>query len=96
LTLPSDGEKLYSNPIFAWEGVSGNDNHYKVEMVYARGGPIYSSPVIANGTVWWMPNSTWNAIAPGRLVLWRVRGADLSYEPISVLSSDEVWGFYKY
>jgi hypothetical protein len=96
LTYPSNRETMYSGPMFTWQEVSGTDNYYKVDMVLAIGGRIYTSPAIVNSTYWLMPYSVWNAIPSGIPVYWRVRGADLASEPISIINSDQVWTFHKH
>jgi hypothetical protein len=42
-----------------------------------------------------MPIGLWNRIPSGERIYWRVRGADLSDTPLTVVYSDEVWNFHK-
>jgi hypothetical protein len=42
-----------------------------------------------------MPSQLWNYIPPGSYVYWRVRGADLAVTPLTVITGDDVWWFYK-
>jgi hypothetical protein len=42
-----------------------------------------------------MPTTIWNLIPSGSYIYWRVRAADLSDTPLTILRSEELWRFYK-
>jgi hypothetical protein len=42
-----------------------------------------------------MPTPVWNMIPSGTQVYWRIRGADLDVSPLTIITSDEAWSFYK-
>ena len=72
----------------------GTDNVYVIDAALSLSGPIYSTPIL-NEPTWTMPTNAWNWIPSGSYVYWRVRGADLDYEPLTIVTSDEIWWFYK-
>jgi hypothetical protein len=83
-----------SAPNFTWAANGGLNNANIIDMAPSLSGPLYSSPKLYEPT-WTMPTSIWNRIPSGSYVYWRVRGADLDYWPLTIITSDEVWWFYK-
>lgn len=85
---------------FGWESNGGANNVYAIDLSYDWTFSWYWStfehmrqPI--NGTTWAMPSALWSFIPSGTYVYWRVRGADLDYLPLTIITSDEVWWFYK-
>jgi hypothetical protein len=42
-----------------------------------------------------MPQIWWDQILSGSYVYFRVRGANLDQTPLTIITSDELWWFYK-
>jgi hypothetical protein len=99
LQAPADQSVLSSPPTFAWTPDGGTDNAYAVDFGLSPSGPIYSTyetlGIVIYDTEWTMPAAIWNMIPTGKQVYWRVRGVDLDDPPLNVITSDEVWSFYK-
>ncbi len=94
LISPADLSILNSPPTFAWDVDGGSNNAFVVDFRIPGLVQLWTSPVISPAT-WTMPSSVWNAVPSGRRVYWRVRGADLDVEPMTIITSDEVWSFMK-
>ena len=95
LIYPGDGAVLFLAPTFDWSADAGANNAFKVDMALSLSGPVYSSPLTYHDN-WTIPTAPWNKVPSGTYVYWRVRGADLDHEPLTIITSDEVRGFFKY
>ncbi|RJP17977.1 MAG: hypothetical protein C4520_15340 [Candidatus Abyssobacteria bacterium SURF_5] len=100
LSSPADGSAISSPPEFAWTADGGVDNVFAVDGSLSADFSTYWSTYedmhqLIAGTSWLMPAAVWNKIPAGRTIYWRVRGADLSQTPLTVISSDQVWSFVK-
>lgn len=100
LQSPADLKTFSSRPAFSWTSVGGARNAFAVDLSYSPTfSPYWSTydnqhrPVY--GTSWTMPLTIWRKISSGSRVYWRVRGADLDIQPLSIISSGQVWSFYK-
>jgi len=92
---PPDTLTQTSPPTFYWTPDGGTINRFVVDLHIPGLVPLWTGPVIATSH-WSMPPPIWGAISPGSHVYWRVRGANLDEPPpLSILTSDEVWSFYK-
>jgi hypothetical protein len=97
---PANASFLSSPPVFMWTADGGANNRFAVDLSYdwtfSRYWSTYENmrqPLAAES--WTMPQPLWNYIPSGSFVYWRVRGADLNISPLSVVTSEEVWWFYK-
>ena len=52
------------------------------------------NPIAAES--WAMPQQMWNSVPPGVYIYWRVRGADLTVTPLTIVTSADVWRFQKW
>jgi hypothetical protein len=100
LQSPIDGSILSAPPTFAWTADAGENNAYALDFSLQPLFPFWStyenmSQIIYDAT-WTMPPQMWEEIPAGKPVYWRVRGADLNLTPLTVITSDEVWSFYKH
>jgi parallel beta-helix repeat protein len=99
LSSPANESGPTSAPTFTWTPDGGMDNVFAVDVALSPTGPFYSTwenlhtPI--NSESWTMPNTIWNLIPSGSTVYWRVRGADLTVSPLTIVTSDEVWWFFK-
>ena len=91
---PGNESILSSAPTFTWTTDGGSDNRYIVDLSFSVSGPWYSTPILQDKS-WTMPTTIWNLIPSGSYIYWRVRGADLSDTPLTILYSAELWWFYK-
>jgi parallel beta-helix repeat protein len=91
---PANESILSSPPSFLWTTSGGTNNVFVLDAALSYGGPWYSTPILRN-TSWTMPIRIWNRIPSGSYVYWQVRGADLDYSPLTIITSDEIWWFYK-
>jgi len=100
LTSPANGAGFSAPPTFEWSADGGSNNAFAVDASLS---PTFSSyystyddlGLRIYGTSWTVPLGVWNKIPAGSPVYWRVRGADLSIKPLDVVTSDQVWSFYK-
>jgi hypothetical protein len=83
-----------------WSAEGGSNNRFAVDLSYdwmfSRYWSTYENmhqPLAAES--WAMPQPLWSYIPPGSTVYWRVRGADLSVSPLTIVTSDQVWWFFK-
>ncbi len=99
LVSPPDGATLTSPPTFAWAADGGTSNAYAVDLAFAPDGPFYSTYEnlhrLIFETSWAMPAALWDRIPRGKRLYWRVRGTDISQAPATIVTSEEVWSFYK-
>jgi predicted outer membrane repeat protein len=99
LQAPGNGATLGASPTFTWIADGGDDNAFAVDVALSPSGPFYSTydtlHQIIRSAGWAMPPPIWNMIPSGSRVYWRARGTDLSVTPLSIITSDEVWSFYK-
>ncbi|NQU08636.1 MAG: S8 family serine peptidase, partial [Candidatus Abyssubacteria bacterium] len=92
---PNNGALLPSAPTFDWTADAGANNAFVIDVALFPSGPIHTLGLFYV-TSWTIPNSTWDLIPHGSIMYWRVRGADLAQEPLTIITSDEIWWFYKY
>jgi hypothetical protein len=97
---PANASFISSAPTFMWSAVGGLDNRFAVDLSYdstfSRYWSTYENmhqPLPAES--WAMPQPLWNYIPSGSTVYWRVRGADLTVSPLTLITSENVWWFYK-
>jgi len=100
LVSPADGATASSPPTFTWSGPGGTNKVFSVEVstsqTFSKFWSTYGTLHLQiTGSSWTVPNSTWDRLASGRWYYWRVRGADLDVEPLNIITSAEVWTFYK-
>jgi len=99
LLSPGPQPPLMAPPKFYWAAMGGTNNGFAVDAAFLPTGPIWSTfnnlHIVIEDTSWQMPTLLWNAIPPGSVVYWRVRGVDRDQAPITVTTSDEVWSFSK-
>jgi glucose/arabinose dehydrogenase len=100
LQAPADLSVLTSPPTFAWTPDGGTNNGFAVDLSLTTAfTPFWSTRenlrMTITATSWAMPIAVWNRIPAGRQVFWRVRGADLSQQPLSVITSGQVRSFVK-
>ena len=99
LTSPSNESTPSSPPTFVWTANAGANNAFAVDFAIPPMVPFWSTYnnmyQLIYETNWTMPEWIWNAIPSGTLVYWRVRGADLDAEPLTVVASEELWSFTK-
>ena len=92
--VPANESLVSSAPTFMWIANGGTDNRYAVDLAPSLSGPVYTSPVLSSG-YWSMPQAWWDFVPSGSYVYYRVRGADLDQTPLTIITSDELWWFYK-
>jgi hypothetical protein len=97
---PANESVLGSAPTFAWMCVGGTNNRFAVDLsldwTFSWYWSTYENlhqPISAES--WAMPTALWNFIPSGSYIYWRVRGADLDVTPLSIVTGDDVWWFYK-
>jgi hypothetical protein len=99
LQLPANGDTLSAPPTFTWIVDAGENNAYAIDFALPPAFPFWSTHEnmhqIIYDTAWTMPLWMWQRIPSGSRVYWRVRGADLNLTPLTPVTSDEVWSFYK-
>ncbi len=100
LLAPSDQAALSSPPTFKWSITGGTDNAYAVDTSLTPDFEQYWSTyenlhLVIRQPLWKMPSSVWNKYPSGSQLYWRVQGTDLSVTPQIILTSDEVWTFFK-
>jgi immune inhibitor A len=100
LTSPADLASFSSRPTVTWSATGGANNAFAVDLSSSPTFTSYWSTYenqhrIISGTTWTMPLSIWNKIALGSRVYWRVRGADRSVQPLSIIFSQQTRSFYK-
>ncbi|MEA3277460.1 MAG: hypothetical protein U9Q81_19690 [Pseudomonadota bacterium] len=99
LNAPANGTTPGSAPTFSWTPDGGVDNAYSVELYLAPSGPLWSTynnqGILIRETSWTLPDTLWNFIPSGSTIRWRVKGADLAQNPISIITSDQTWTFFK-
>ena len=101
LQAPADGAVLTSPPTFSWTPNAGANNVFAVDLSYDWTFSWYWSTYgnmhqLISEESWTMPQQLWNFIPSGSYVYWRVRGADLQSNPPAIVTSSEVWWFYKW
>ncbi|MBI4831707.1 MAG: hypothetical protein HY801_09175, partial [Candidatus Lindowbacteria bacterium] len=87
-------------PTFEWTADGGTNNGFAVDL---SSSPFFTTfwstrenlHVTLASTNWAMPLSIWNRIPAGSQVFWRVRGADLDQQPLTVVKSAQIWSFFK-
>jgi len=99
LKSPADQSTLTSPPTFTWVADGGVNNGYAVDLSYSSSFTSYWSTyknlhIILSEWSWTMPSDVWERIEPNREVFWRVRGADQSIQPLTVITSGH-WRFTK-
>jgi len=96
---PANESVQSSQPTFVWTADGGIDNVFAVDIALSLTGPFYSTwehlglPITT--TEWAMTPDVWQRIPNGSYVFWRIRGADLDKEPLSIVYSNAIWFFYK-
>ncbi|RJP14871.1 MAG: hypothetical protein C4520_20800 [Candidatus Abyssobacteria bacterium SURF_5] len=97
LESPINGSTLSGPPTFTWTVDAGQDNAYAVDFSLPPFFPFWSTyenmHEIILTTSWTAPSWMWERIPSGRQVYWRVRGVDRDYDPLTIVTSDEVWSF---
>jgi hypothetical protein len=92
--VPANESLLSTAPTFMWIADGGTNNLYAVDLALSLSGPIYTSPVQSTG-YWSMLQEWWDFVPSGSFVYFRVRGANLDQTPLNIITSDELWWFYK-
>ncbi len=100
LQSPADQVTFSSRPTFSWSANGGANDVFAIDLSYT---PTFVSTwssydnmhQLIRGTSWTLPLSIWNKIGSGSRVYWRVRGADLAVQPLSITTSGQVRSFYK-
>jgi predicted outer membrane repeat protein len=99
LGSPTDGSVLTSPPTFVWTALGGITPRFAVDASLS---PTFTPKFfstfpseVLSGNTWMMPSSVWDMIPVGATVYWRVRGRDLNENPLTIITSDEVWSFDK-
>ena len=100
LQSPADGAVLTAPPAFSWTPNAGSNNVFAVDLSYDWTFSWYWSTLQnmhqpISGESWAMPQPLWDFIPSGSFVYWRVRGADLSVAPLTIITGADVWWFYK-
>jgi hypothetical protein len=100
LISPFRLSSLSSPPTFTWRTLGGTDNAFAVDASLSPGFRKHWSTYndlheVIQTESWTMPLPVWNMIPSGTRVYWRVRGADLAEEPLSVIDSSQIWSFIK-
>jgi len=95
LLWPSDGALIQDPPTFYWD--AGCANIFVVDFSFDPGfnAGIRTTPILSTSS-FAIPPSVWNRVPLYRRIYWRVRGADTNIAPLSVITSEEVWSFWKY
>lgn len=98
LVSPINGAILAAPPTFMWTANGGSGNTFAVELSLTPAFSTFWSTYVSMhqliyGTNWIMPNSIWLKVPVGKPVYWRVRGADLNRQPLTIISSQEVFFF---
>lgn len=99
LVSPANQAILTAPPTFTWTANGGLNNVFAVDLAVPGLVPFWSTyenlHIQIEDTGWTMPQWIWKAIPSGMPVYWRVRGADLDHEPLTVITSSEVRAFLK-
>lgn len=98
LTFPSNQSTIYSAPQFTWTSDGDPGTVYAVDLAIPSLVPFWSTlnaGIQINQKSWVMPQALWNLIPGGSQIFWRVRGADPAQQPLNIVTSDEVWAFFK-
>ncbi|MBI5115903.1 hypothetical protein HZA56_05475 [Candidatus Poribacteria bacterium] len=100
LVSPTGTPTLGSPPTFMWTADGGSNNAFAVDLSYYQDFRTYwCTYVNLRQTIysenWMMPASVWNKIPSGKRVYWKVRGADLDSQPLTIIYSNEVRSFYR-
>jgi hypothetical protein len=100
LVSPADGSLLSDPPTFVWSVDGGTLNQYSIDYALTPFGPfIFSSWDRLRLEIFEENISTnpllWAGLPSGSKWYWRVRGADRSQSPLTIITSDEVWSFTK-
>lgn len=100
LVSPETDSSFLSPPTFSWTSDGGADNAYAVDLSYSsKFNDYWSSYDDLNERIyethWTLPEEVWKEISPKRRVYWRVRGADLTHQPLEPITSVETRLFYK-
>jgi hypothetical protein len=97
---PTNESVLGSAPTFTWTSIGGTNNRFAVDLsldwTFTQYWSTYENlhqPLSAQS--WAMPATLWNRIPSGTYAYWRVRGADLDVAPLTIITGDDVWWFYK-
>jgi hypothetical protein len=89
----------FSRPTFIWTADGGANNAFAVDFSQSVSGPYWSTyenmGILVTNTSWTMPRNVWNQVPTG-YIYWKVRGADRNESPLNIISSDEIFWFYKY
>ncbi len=100
LVSPVEYATPLSAPTFLWSADGGTNNVYAVDFSLSVYGPWWSTyanmHITIGDTSWTMPNGLWSAVPAGGWIYWRVRGADLDEAQLTIVTSDEMFWFYKY
>jgi hypothetical protein len=83
-----------------WTSIGGTNNRFAVDLSLDWTFSWYWSTYEnmgrqLSGESWAMPPTLWSRIPSASYVYWRVRGADLDVTPLTIVTGDEVWWFYK-
>jgi len=100
LISPDNLAVLTAPPNFEWAAYGGISNAFAVDLSFLSDFTSFYSTYehlhqIIYGDTWTMPPGIWNRIPTGTPIYWRVRGVDLDHDPLTVITSDEVWSFNK-
>ncbi len=98
--LPANESVLYSPPTFSWTANGGTNDVFAVDFSLSYPITSYWSTydnmrLLITENSWTVSSALWARIPAGSYVYWRVRGADLDVSPLSIVTSDEVFWFYK-
>lgn len=99
LSSPPNSSTLFTAPNFIWTVDGGTDNVFAVDLALPPSVPFWSTyqnlHILIDTTNWTMPTNIWNFIPSGSLLYWRVRGIDRDAMPMTLVTSDEIWAFWK-
>ena len=99
LAAPQNLSTLSQPPTFAWTPDGGANCGFAVDLAIPPVVPLWSTytnlHIVISENNWTMPAAMWSLIPSGSRVFWRVRGADLDQTPLTIITCDGVWSFYK-
>jgi immune inhibitor A len=99
LSYPGNRAWVFIPPTFQWTTDSGPGCIYAVDFAIPGRVPFFSTygnlHIDITQKSWTVPQSLWDQIPYNSQVYWRVRGAVQSEPPYDVVTSDQVWTFYR-
>lgn len=100
LSFPGNQAWVFIPPTFQWTTDSGPGCIYAVDFAMPPKVPFFSTysnlHILITPKSWTLPQDLWDQIPHGTFVYWRVRGAVQTEPPYDVVTSGQVWVFYRY